>query len=100
MMATVDTTEVADPHTVLIVEDHADTAEMLRRFLVRNGMGAEVALEFIRALDIRTVVAVGRKAQGAIAAAGLEAPAIRHPAQGGAAQFTQQLLALNASLLP
>jgi DNA-binding response OmpR family regulator len=45
MMATADTTEVADPHTVLIVEDHADTAEMLRRFLVRNGMGAEVALD-------------------------------------------------------
>jgi CheY-like chemotaxis protein len=28
---------------VLIVEDHADTAEMLRRFLGRNGVAAEVA---------------------------------------------------------
>ncbi|WP_314149249.1 uracil-DNA glycosylase [uncultured Leifsonia sp.] len=60
--------------------------------------GAPVALELIDALGIETVVAVGRKAQGAIAAAGLEAPAIRHPAQGGAALFTQQLLALNTSL--
>jgi two-component system chemotaxis response regulator CheY len=30
---------------VLIVEDHADTAEMLRRFLARNGMRAEVVLD-------------------------------------------------------
>lgn len=57
--------------------------------------GAPVALELIRALDIETVVAVGRKAQGAIAAAGLEAPAIRHPAQGGASLFAEQLIALN-----
>ncbi|WP_348789151.1 uracil-DNA glycosylase [Leifsonia sp. NPDC080035] len=60
--------------------------------------GAPVALELIRALGIETVVAVGRKAQGAIAAAGLEAPAIRHPAQGGAALFAEQLLELNAAL--
>jgi uracil-DNA glycosylase len=60
--------------------------------------GAPVALELIRALDIQTVVAVGRKAQGAIAAAGLEAPAIRHPAQGGAALFAEQLIELNRAL--
>lgn len=60
--------------------------------------GAPVALELIRALDIETVVAVGRKAQGAIAAAGLEAPAIRHPAQGGAALFAEQLIELNRAL--
>lgn len=59
--------------------------------------GAPIALELIRALGIETVVAVGRKAQGAIASAGLEAPAVRHPAQGGAAQFTREVLALNAA---
>jgi uracil-DNA glycosylase len=62
--------------------------------------GASVALELIRALGIETVVAVGRKAQGAIATAGLEAPAIRHPAQGGAALFAEQLIALNRALSP
>lgn len=41
------------------------------------------------------VVAVGRKAQGALALAGIDAVAVRHPAQGGAAQFTAQLLALD-----
>ena len=62
--------------------------------------GAPVALELIRALGIETVVAVGRKAQGAIATAGLEAPAIRHPAQGGAVLFAEQLIALNRALSP
>ncbi|MEY9954069.1 uracil-DNA glycosylase [Leifsonia sp. EB34] len=60
--------------------------------------GAPVALELIRALEIERVVAVGRKAQGAIATAGLEAPAIRHPAQGGAALFAAQLIELNRAL--
>lgn len=59
--------------------------------------GAPVALELIRALGVETVVAVGRKAQGALAAAGLAAPAIRHPAQGGAALFAEQLLELGRS---
>lgn len=40
------------------------------------------------------VVAVGRKAQGALALAGIDAVAVRHPAQGGAAQFTEQVRAL------
>lgn len=61
--------------------------------------GASVALELIRALGIETVVAVGRKAQGAIATAGLEAPAIRHPAQGGAGLFAEQLIELNRALV-
>ncbi|GAA0435190.1 uracil-DNA glycosylase [Leifsonia naganoensis] len=60
--------------------------------------GAPVALELIRALGVETVVAVGRKAQGALAVAGVDAPAIRHPAQGGARQFTEQLLAVNAGM--
>jgi len=61
--------------------------------------GGPPALELIEALGIRTVVAVGRKAQGALAEAGIEAPAIRHPAQGGARLFTDQLLALNRAML-
>ena len=61
--------------------------------------GAPVAEELIRALGIETIVAVGRKAQGALAEAGIEAPAIRHPAQGGARMFTDQLLALNRAML-
>lgn len=57
--------------------------------------GTPVALELARAFGIETVVAVGRKAQGALAAEGVEAPAVRHPAQGGARAFTEQVLALN-----
>lgn len=60
--------------------------------------GAAPAFELIRALGIETVVAVGRKAQGALALAGMEAPAIRHPAQGGARQFAEQLIALNRAI--
>ncbi|HYN19700.1 MAG TPA: uracil-DNA glycosylase [Thermoanaerobaculia bacterium] len=37
------------------------------------------------------IVAVGRTAQAALAAAGIEAPAVRHPAHGGAALFREQL---------
>ncbi|PCN48090.1 hypothetical protein Csp2054_08930 [Curtobacterium sp. 'Ferrero'] len=43
--------------------------------------------------DVR-VVAVGRKAQGALALAGIDAVAVRHPAQGGATQFTAEMRAL------
>ncbi|MFF1632732.1 uracil-DNA glycosylase [Leifsonia sp. NPDC058248] len=57
--------------------------------------GTPVALELARAFGIETVVAVGRKAQGALAAEGVEAPAVRHPAQGGARLFAEQLAALN-----
>jgi len=66
--------------------------------------GAPVALALLEALGgaggagaagrpVR-VVAVGRKAQGALALAGIDAVAVRHPAQGGAAQFTEQVRAL------
>ncbi len=58
--------------------------------------GTPVALELARAFGIQTIVAVGRKAQGALAAEGVDAPAVRHPAQGGARAFTEQVLALNA----
>ena len=61
--------------------------------------GAPVALELIRELGVETIVAVGRKAQGALAEAGIEAPAVRHPAQGGARMFSEQLIALNRAIL-
>ncbi|WP_176725098.1 MULTISPECIES: uracil-DNA glycosylase [unclassified Streptomyces] len=58
--------------------------------------GAPIALALAAAFGITSLVAVGRKAQGALAAGGLTAPAIRHPAQGGARIFAAQLAALNA----
>jgi len=57
--------------------------------------GTPVALELARSFGIETIVAVGRKAQGALAAEGVAAPAVRHPAQGGARLFAEQLIALN-----
>ncbi|MDO3699746.1 hypothetical protein Q3H92_18795, partial [Curtobacterium flaccumfaciens] len=60
--------------------------------------GAPVALALLEALgggERVRVVAVGRKAQGALGLAGIEATAVRHPAQGGAKQFTEQLRALD-----
>lgn len=63
--------------------------------------GAPVAVALLEALRTARgaghpvrVVAVGRKAQGALALAGIDAVAVRHPAQGGAAQFTEQVRAL------
>ncbi|WP_431278517.1 uracil-DNA glycosylase [Leifsonia poae] len=57
--------------------------------------GTPVALQVARAFGIETILAVGRKAQGALSAEGIEAPAVRHPAQGGARQFAEQVAALN-----
>jgi hypothetical protein len=37
------------------------------------------------------VLAVGRTSQAALAMLGVDAPALRHPAHGGAAIFRQQL---------
>lgn len=62
--------------------------------------GTPVALELIRALGIRHVVAVGRKAQGALALAGVAAHAVRHPAQGGATEFAAGMAAFAASRRP
>lgn len=56
--------------------------------------GTPIALELLRALDVRLVVAVGRKAQAALALAGVDAVPVRHPAQGGAGIFTAQMAAL------
>jgi hypothetical protein len=56
--------------------------------------GTPIAFHLAELFGISEIVAVGRKAQGALTLAGIEAPAIRHPAQGGARQFTEQLAAL------
>jgi hypothetical protein len=56
--------------------------------------GAPIALELLRWLPIRRVVAVGRKAEHALALAGIQATAVRHPAQGGAALFAAQMAEL------
>lgn len=61
--------------------------------------GTPIVLELIQALGIRTVLAVGRKAQGALASAGVDSVAIRHPAQGGAAVFARQLAEQRVLLL-
>lgn len=60
--------------------------------------GAPTTLALLDAIGIEHVVAVGRKAQGALAAAGIDAVAVRHPAQGGARQFTEQLAAFSSAV--
>lgn len=86
------------PHHPFVAPDRL-TNRTPRPAEVREG--APVALALLEALrgargaghPVR-VVAVGRKAQGALALAGIDAVAVRHPAQGGAAQFTEQVRAL------
>lgn len=56
--------------------------------------GTPIAVELLRALEPSLVIAIGRKAEGALAAAGIEAVAVRHPAQGGAGIFAAQMAAL------
>jgi hypothetical protein len=83
------------PHHPFVAPDRL-TNRTPRPAEVRSG--APVALALLEALggvERVRVVAVGRKAQGAIALAGIEAIAVRHPAQGGATQFTEQLRALD-----
>jgi len=86
------------PHHPFVAPDRS-TNRTPRPSEVRDG--APVALALLEALrqarggaDRVRVVAVGRKAQGALALAGIDAVAVRHPAQGGAAQFTEQVRAL------
>jgi uracil-DNA glycosylase len=59
--------------------------------------GTPLVLELIEAFGVERVVAVGRKAEGSLAANGVDAHAIRHPAQGGAATFTRQLAEIDAA---
>ncbi|WP_258374450.1 uracil-DNA glycosylase [Curtobacterium sp. MCBD17_032] len=79
------------PHHPFVAPDRL-TNRTPRPSEVRDG--APVALALAEAVGARRFVAVGRKAQGALAAAGIDAIAVRHPAQGGAAQFTAQLAEL------
>ncbi|MCU1413657.1 MAG: hypothetical protein JWN80_997 [Microbacteriaceae bacterium] len=58
--------------------------------------GTAIALHLADALGIELIVSVGRKAQAAMLASGVETIAVRHPAQGGAAIFARQLAELNA----
>ncbi|WP_260233488.1 uracil-DNA glycosylase [Curtobacterium sp. PhB130] len=80
------------PHHPFVAGDRL-TNRTPRPSEVRDG--APVALALVAALGVSQVVAVGRKAQGALASAGIDAIAVRHPAQGGARQFTEQLAALS-----
>jgi hypothetical protein len=56
--------------------------------------GAPIAIELIRASGVSRVIAIGRKAQESLAANGVDAIAVRHPAQGGARIFAEQMAAL------
>ncbi|MER6067190.1 uracil-DNA glycosylase [Streptomyces sp. NPDC001792] len=60
--------------------------------------GTPVALALAEAFGVTTIVAVGRKAQNALARNGVAAEFVRHPAQGGARVFAGQLAALNEAL--
>jgi hypothetical protein len=62
--------------------------------------GTPVVLALAEAFAITTMVAVGRKAQQALARNGVTATAVRHPAQGGARAFAAQLTALNRTGAP
>lgn len=59
--------------------------------------GSSLVLELARALGDPRIVAVGRKAQGALALNGVEAEVVRHPAQGGATLFERQVRELGES---
>jgi uracil-DNA glycosylase len=62
--------------------------------------GAPIALALAESFGITSIVAVGRKAQQALARVGVAATAVRHPAQGGARMFAAQLTALNTAGAP
>jgi hypothetical protein len=59
-----------------------------RRLLAGN---LHVLEELLAAAPGARMIAVGRTAQAALALLGVEAPALRHPAYGGAAIFRRQL---------
>jgi uracil-DNA glycosylase len=56
--------------------------------------GVELAMRLAGIFDIRRFVAVGRIAQNTLAKRGVEAIAVRHPAQGGSLIFDAQVKAL------
>lgn len=65
------------------------TNRLPERNLVRENLDVLEAL--LDATAPARVVAVGRTAQAGLAALGIEAPAVRHPANGGANLFRAQL---------
>jgi hypothetical protein len=72
---------------------------VVRHRLAEVRAGTPVALVLAETFGIETIAAVGRKAQGAMASVGVEAPALRHPAQGGALIFAAQLRELDERML-
>ena len=66
------------------------------RALVAANLGVLEAL--LAAVAPAPVLAVGRTAQAALAGLGVEAPALRHPAHGGAGLFRRQLAGFLAGL--
>jgi hypothetical protein len=66
-----------------------------RRLVAAN---LHVLERLLAELDGARLFAVGRTAQAALAALGVEAPALRHPAHGGAALFRRQLRGFQAQL--
>jgi uracil-DNA glycosylase len=55
---------------------------------------AHILPMMIDLMDGAMVVAVGRVAHGALSKLGVNAPAVRHPAMGGAEQFRKQIRTL------
>jgi hypothetical protein len=70
-----------------------ENLHVLERLLEEVG-GARDVRDVRDVPDVR-VIAVGRTAQAGLAAVGIEAPAVRHPAHGGASLFRQQLAVLH-----
>lgn len=61
--------------------------------------GTEILARLCAVLEPVEVLALGRKAEGALSAIGLEATYIRHPSQGGARLFTESMKARVADWL-
>ena len=53
--------------------------------------GREALQVLIRLANIKTVIAVGNKSKGYLDRIGISAPKVRHPANGGAKKFREQL---------
>jgi hypothetical protein len=72
---------------------HGDKGPLSNRTPERSLVTANLhVLERLLAeVDGARILAVGRTAQGALATLGVEAPALRHPAHGGAGIFRRQL---------
>ncbi len=61
---------------------------------IELAQGRDFLRELLANFRPRTLVAVGRSAQGSLAALGLEHHALRHPAHGGSGEFVAGLRAL------